>query len=389
MAVRDEVAVIGVGCTRFGERFEDSWADLAASAVFEALGDAEMTSEEVDAAWLGSFKPWLAGERNAGTPLADALSLMYMPITLVSNICATGLDAFRNACFAVRAGAYDTVLAVGVEKMRDVESRSLSRANRDEGHPFYGKGRTAPGFFAMCANRYLETYGVDREMLAKVAVKNHKNGMTNPRAHLRREVTIEQVMGAPLVAHPLGVLDCTPTSDGAAAALVTTRERAESMGKDYVLVKGMGLAVGSERNVFDADFDYLGFQPTREAASQAYAEAGIREPRTEISMAEVHDCFTITEILNYEDLGFCGRGEGWKLVDKGTTNIDGDLPVNMDGGLKAFGHPIGASGLRMIHEIVLQLRGKAGARQVSSPRYGLAHTLGGPGALAAVVILGN
>lgn len=387
--LREQVAIIGVGCTKFGERFTHSWADLAIEAAFEACTDAGVELNDVEAAWLGSFRPFIAGERNTGSPLAEALGFVYKPITLVSNICATGLDALRNASIAVASGMYDIVLAIGVEKMRDSGSRSLSLSNRTDAHPLIGKGRTAPSFFASCAHRYFHEYGIGRETLAKVAVKNHHNGAMNPKAHLQSEITVADVLKAPWVAEPLGVFDSTTNSDGAAAAIVTRADIAKSFRSDYIQVKGIGLSVGTERNIFDPEFDFLGFKPTQTAAQMAYKQAGITNPRKEINIAEVHDCFTITEIINYEDLGFAERGQGWKLIEEGVTTLEGQLPVNTDGGLKAFGHPLGASGLRMTYEVVKQLQEKAGNRQVKNARLGLAHTLGGPGALAAVAVLGR
>lgn len=387
--LKEQVAIVGVGCTKFGENFSQSWADLALEAAFEACTDATIELQEIEAAWVGSFRPGIAGERNTGSPLAEALGFVYKPITLVSNICATGLDTLRNACLGVASGMYDIVLAIGVEKMRDAGSRSLSLANRTDGHPLIGKGRTAPSFFASCAHRYFHEYGIGRETLAKVAVKNHHNGSLNPKAHLQREISIEDVLKAPWVAEPLGILDSTANSDGAAAAIVTRADLAKRFCPDYILVKGMGLSVGTERNIFDPEFNFLEFKPTQIAAQMAYEQAGIKSPRQEIDIAEVHDCFTITEIINYEDLGFAKHGQGWKLIEEGRTTLEGDLPVNTDGGLKAFGHPLGASGLRMVYEVVKQLQGKGGQRQVKNARLGLAHTLGGPGALAAVTVLGR
>ncbi len=384
---REQIAIIGMGCTKFGENFPQSWGDLALEAAFEACEDAKISLQDIEAAWVGSYRPWIAGETNTGSPLAEALGFVYKPITLVSNICATGLDTLRNACLGVASGMYDLVLAIGVEKMRDAGSRSLSLANRTDGHPVIGKGRTAPSFFASCAHRYFHEYGIGREVLAKVAVKNHHNGALNPKAHLQMEITIEDVLKAPWVAEPLGIYDSTTNSDGAAAAIITRADLAKSFRSDYILVKGMGLSVGTNRNIFDPEFNFLGFKPTQRAAQIAYQQAGIKSPRHEINIAEVHDCFTITEIINYEDLGFANQGEGWRLIEEGVTTLEGKLPVNTDGGLKAFGHPLGASGLRMVYEVVKQLQEKAEKRQVKNARLGLAHTLGGPGALAAVAVL--
>ena len=386
--LREQVAIIGVGCTKFGERFAHSWADLAIEAAFEACGDAGVELKDVEAAWLGSFRPWIAGERNTGTPLAEALGFVYKPITLVSNICATGLDTLRNATLAVASGMYDIVLAIGVEKMRDAGTRSLSLGNRAEGHPLIGKGRTAPSFFASCAHRYFHEYGIGRETLAKVAVKNHHNGAMNPKAHLQNKITVEDVLKAAWVAEPLSVLDSTTNSDGAAAAIITTADIAKSFRSDYILVKGIGFSVATERNIFDPGFDFLGFKPTQIAAQMAYQQAGIKNPRKEIDIAEVHDCFTITEIINYEDLGFANRGEGWKLIEDGVTTLEGELPVNTDGGLLGRGHPMGATGAGQIVEIVQQLRGEAGARQVPKARIGLAHAMGaGPNSAVTILAL--
>lgn len=386
--MKEPVAIIGVGCTKFGEHFTKSWADLAVDATFAACADAGVDlHKDVEAAWLGSFRPALAGERSIGSPLAEALGFLYKPITLVSNICATGIDALRNACFAVSSGMYDVALAVGVEKMRDAGSRSLMLSNRTDSHPLIGKGRTAPSFFASCAHRYFHEYGVGREILAKVAIKNHHHGTMSPLANMQREITLEDWRKSPWVAEPLTVLDSTASCDGAAAAIVTRVDLAKNFNADFVKVAGIGFAVGTERNIFEPGFDFLNFKVTQEAARMAYEQAGVKDPRHEIDMAECHDCFTITEILNYEDLGFAARGEGWKLVEEGVTSLGGALPVNTDGGLKAFGHPLGASGIRMVYEVTQQLQGKAGKRQVKNARRGLAHCLGGPAAMAGVMVL--
>lgn len=387
--LREEVAIIGSGCTSFGEHFTKSWADLALDATMEACEDAGIELKDIEAAWLGSFRPWLTGERNTGIPLADALGFLYKPVTLVSNICATGMDAVSNACYAVASGMYDLVLAIGVEKMRDAGSRSLALTNRTDGHPLIGKGRTAASFFATCAHRYFHEYGIGRETLAKVAVKSHHNGAMNQKAYLQREITIEDVLKSPWVSEPLSILDSTGSVDGAASAIITRADLAKKFRSDYILVKGMSLSVGTDRNIFDPQFNFLGFKPTQVAAQKAYHQAGIKNPRLEIDIAEVHDCFTITEIIDYEDLGFANQGEGWKLIEDGATTLEGELPVNTDGGLKAFGHPLGASGLRMIYEVIKQLQEKAGPRQVRNARLGLAHCLGGPGALASVIVLGR
>lgn len=380
--MKDEVAVIGVGCTKFGELFDQSYEDLICEAAFAAYADAGVDPKEINAAYLGTYLPGPNGGK-AAVSLGDALRLYDRPITRVENYCATGTDAFRSGCLAIKSGVYDIVLVLGAEKLRDRGGRGLPRL----GHPLLAKGNSAPGLFALAANRYMHTFGMGRDVLAKVAVKNHYNGARNEKAHLQMEVTEEKVLKAPMIASPFGLFDCCPTTDGAAAAILCRTDIARRFRSDYALVKGFGLAVTTGRPYFDPTFDYLGFRSTQSAARQAYEMAGIGP--TDISFAEVHDCFTWTEITNTEDLGFCEKGQGGDLVREGRTSLKGDIPINPSGGLKSFGHPIGASGVRMIYECVQQLRGACGERQVASPRLGLAHNVGGPGAVSCVIVLGN
>lgn len=380
--MRDQVAVIGVGCTKFGERYEKTYEDLICDAAFAAYDDAGIDPDQIGAAYLGTYIPGAGGGKSA-TSLGDALKLYGRPITRVENYCATGTDAFRNACMTVAAGMADVVLVVGAEKLKDKGARGLPRF----GHPLLARGNSAPGLFALAATRYMHTFGMGRETMARVAVKNHRNGAKNERAHLRSEITVEQVLKAPMIASPFGLFDCCPTTDGAAAAIVCRADLAKNFKRPPIYVKGAGLAVETGRPYFDPTFDYLGFRSTQKAAGIAYEMAKI-QPK-DVSFAEVHDCFTWTEIANIEDLGFCKKGEGFKVVDEGRTAIDGDIPINTSGGLKSFGHPIGASGVRMIFEVVTQLRGDGGARQVKNPTIGVAHNVGGPGAVACVVVLGN
>ncbi len=382
MSVKDQVAVVGVGCTKFGDRFDRGYEELICDAAYDAYADAGIDPMEIDAAYLGTYLPGPGGGK-AAVSLADALRLYDKPITRVENYCATGTDAFRNGCLAIAAGVADVVLVLGAEKLKDRGGRGIPRL----GHPLLARGNTAPGLFALAANRYMHTFGLGRETLAKVAVKNHHNGAQNPKAHLQMEVTAEQVLKAPMIAWPFGLFDCCPTTDGAAAAILCRADRARRFKKTPVAVKGFGLAVATGRPYFDPTFDYLGFRSTQAAARQAYAMAGIAP--SDVDFAEVHDCFTWTEISNTEDLGFCAKGEGGKLVEEGRTAIGGDIPINPSGGLKSFGHPIGASGVRMIYECVTQLSDEAGARQVKDAELGLAHNVGGPGAVSCVVVLGR
>ncbi len=382
--IRDRVAIIGMGCTKFGERWEASAADLMVEAAYEAYEDAGTDSKDIQAAWLGTVQTFRTGQ-----PLAQALKLDYVPITRVENACATATDAFRNASYAVAAGIYDIVLALGVEKLKDsgFSGLALSDGVGSEVTP----PSPPPSQFAMAATRYFHHYGMSYEegkrTLAQIASKNHHNGTLNPKAHFQREVSVEQIMNAPMIAWPLGLYDCCGVSDGAAAAIITTPEIAKSFKRDYVLVKGLGLAVGSFGILRD-DWDFVHFPENVRAAHAAYEEAGITNAREQIDLASVHDCFTITELIIAEDLGFSPRGRAREDVEAGSFALEGDLPINTDGGLKCFGHPVGASGIRMIYEIYKQIQGKAGDRQLKKADLGLTHNLGGrPGSFTASVAI--
>jgi len=379
MNIRDKVAVIGAGCSKFGEHYDMSAEDTIVTAAFEAYADAKIDPGQIQAAWVGTLS-----SANAGNALADPLKLFNIPITRVENYCASGMDAFRNACMAVAAGMYDVVLALGFEKLRDSGQRGLGTFGN---HPVVGYGTTAPSLFAMAANRYFSTYGIDKRALAKVAMKNHHNGTMSPKAHFQMEVTEEQVLNAPMICSPLGLFDCCPTTDGAAAAIICRADLAKSFRPDPLYVKGVGLAVTSGEPYLKPGFAYTGFPATAQAAQSAYEQAGVTAK--DIDLVECHDCFTITEILNIEDLGLAKRGEGWRYVEEGRAAIGGEIPVNPSGGLKSFGHPIGATGIRMIYEVSQHLWNKAGARQVKNAEVGLAHNLGGPGSVGCVTILGN
>lgn len=383
--IKDRVAVIGVGCSKFGEQFEKDQEDLLVEAAYEAYEDAGIEPKDIEAIWVGIFYAFTG---LSGCAAADPLKIFGKPVTRVENMCASGMDAFRNACFAVASGCYDIALACGVEKILDQGARGLPPISL--GNPVISRP-SAPGLFAFAATRYFHKFGIGRETLAKVAVKNHHNGTKHPKAHFRREVTEEQVLKAPMISWPLGRYDCAAISDGSAAVIITRPEIAKKLKHkdDYVLVKANALAVHTVMPFFKPGFDYIGFPATQDAAKAAYAEAGIKNPRKEISFAEVHDCFTITELLNYEDLGFCKKGEGGKFIGEGVSAIDGELPVNPSGGLKCFGHPIGATGCRMIYELTKQLQGRADGYQVKDPELGLAHNLGGPGSVCSVTILGH
>jgi acetyl-CoA C-acetyltransferase len=375
--LKNKVAVIGVGCTSFGELYDRSAEDIIYEAASEALADARVEPKQIEAAWVGTVMSQLGGDA-----LGDALELHNIPITRVQNYCASGMDAFRGACLAVAAGACDVALAAGFEKMRD---GGLNRPARV--HPVIDYGERAPHIFALAANRYFKRHGASKGTLAKVAVKNHHHGTLSPKAHLRMEVTEETVLKAPLIYSPLGLFDCCPTTDGAAAVVVCRTDLAKQFRDDPIFVLAVELAVVSGQPYYKPSFDYLSFAATRAAATRAYRTAGVTA--RDLDFAEVHDCFTITEIINYEDLGFCAPGEGGRFVEDGRSRLGGELPVNPSGGLKSFGHPIGATGVRMIYELTHQLRHTAGDRQVKDAELGLAHNLGGPAAVSCVSILGN
>ena len=392
MSLKDKVAIIGIGQTKFGENFEMGYNDMIIEACWKAFEDAHIGPEAVQAAWLGTYLPFSWGyEGVSGVSVAEPLNMYPIPVTRVSNYCCTGMEAVRNAAIAIASGEYDVVLAVGCEKMRDVPGLgSLVAQHVERGHPLYCKGRTAPGMFALLASRYFHEYGIGRKTLAKVAVKNHKHGSLNPLAHFRREITEEMAMNAPPVAEPLHLFDCCPTTDGCAAAVLTRADLAKKFTDSYALIKGVGFAVagGYYSAQFDQTFSFTGFRSTQEASKVCYEMAGIREPIEEVDVVELHDCFTITEIINYEDLGLAAKGQGWKLIEEGETYNGGKIPVNTDGGLKTCGHPVGASGVRMINHVVAQCRGIAGDMQVKNAKLGVAHTLGGPGAIACVFAIG-
>ncbi len=378
--------------TAFGVHHDRGYLDLLAEAATGAVADANLELGQIESAWLGTAEPGLTGlVGDSGSAVAEAIGFAPRPVTRVANFCCTGLEAVRAGALDVAAGEHGLVLAVGAEKMRDVPSRgSLVARTANLTHPTLAKGRTAPGQFALLANRYMAEYGVSRETIARVSVKNHEHALRNPRAHFRKAVTVEEVLAAPVVAEPFGVLDCTPTTDGAAALVLAPVEWARANAERFVVIRGFGLAVtsGYYSTFFDEDWDFLGFRSTREAARIAYAQAGIEEPRRELDLVECHDCFTVTELVNYEDLGLCGRGEGGKLLESGATAAGGDIPVNLSGGLQACGHPVGATGVRMLCEVTDHLLGRAGERQVEGARLGAAHTLGGPGVVSAVAVLG-
>ena len=381
--IRDKVVVLGMGCTRFGERWDMDGESLLVEAFLECIEDAGIEKNEIQAAWLGTFYPEISVGPSA-MPLSMALRLPNIPVTRVENFCASGTEAFRGAVYAVASGAYDICLAAGVEKLKDTGYGGLPEFGANSGPRgfFTGPNMSAPGCFALLASAYAAKYNVpDQDVkrgMAHVSAKSHANGVKNPKAHLRKAVTEEQVMAAPIIAHPLGLFDCCGVSDGSACAIVTTPEIARGLGKkDLVSVKALQLALSNGYEMAYNEWDVDHILTTTKASKQAYQEAGIKDPREEISMMEVHDCFSITELVTMEDLHISPRGGAIKDIMDGFYDSDGKIPCQIDGGLKCFGHPIGASGLRMLYEMYLQLLGRAGDRQLNDPRFGLTHNLGG------------
>ncbi len=387
--IRDRVAIVGMGCTPFGERWDKGVNDLLTDATKDTIASAGVALADIDAFWLGTF-----GSGVSGITLSKPLKLDYKPVSRLENFCATGSEAFRNACYAVASGAYDLAMAIGVEKLKDTGFSGLT------GTRPVGDGTdaalSAPASFSFLAPAYAHKYGVGeaemKDVLTRIAWKNHRNGAVNPRAQFRKEVSKETIAASPLIAGQLGVFDCSGVSDGSAAAIICRAEDAHRYTDHPLYVKALSFVAGPGAGPIDPSYDYTTFEEVVRSAEDAYRQAGITDPRAELAMAEVHDCFTPTELVLMEDLGFAERGTAWKEVLAGTYDRDGELPVNPDGGLKSFGHPIGASGLRMLFECWLQLRGEAPPeRQIASVteagrKLGLTHNLGGmPGECVSFV----
>ena len=382
-----EVGIIGIGITKFGELWENSFRDLVAEAGIKAIQEAGIEGADIDAMYIGCMSTSFIKQEHVA-PLAievGGLADLHIPTTRIEAACASGGVALRHAFMAVASGMHDFVLVGGAEKMTDVvevESTDILASTADrEWEAFVGA--TFPSLYAMMARYHMHKHGINREQLAMVAVKNHLNGCLNPIAQYRREISIDNVLSSPFVAEPLRVLDCSPLSDGAAALILCPLDKAREYGKDEIAMVASSQSSDTlalhERKSFDS------LESTKRASEIAYEKAGI-QPR-DVDVAEVHDCFTIAEIMAIEDLGFVKKGEGGKAIEEGLTKIDGEMPVNTSGGLKARGHPIGATGIAQAYEIVLQLRGKAEKRQVPNAKIGLCHNVGGSGGTAVVHLM--
>jgi acetyl-CoA C-acetyltransferase len=389
-SIKDKVAIIGMGCTKFGELWEKGPYDLIVDSCYEAFEDAGVEPKDIQAAWFASLVSGFTGSR-----LSNALKLEYKPITRVENFCSGGIHALANACYAVASGVCDIALACGVEKLKDRAS-GFAMVNPEPVDSSKVIPETPPAnMFAHIAIRYFHDHGWEieegRTILAQISVKSHNNGILCPKAHLQQKITVEDVLKAPMIVYPLGLYDCCGLSDGSAAAIVMRADMAKNFRDDYILVKGFGFCSGAGQAILQDDYDFLHVQENIEAAKMAYLQAGIKNPRDEIDVAQVHDCFSIHELILYEELGFSPQGKAREDIEAGTFALGGELPVNTDGGLKCFGHPLSASGLRMTYEIYKQLQEKAGPRQVKNAKVGLTHNAGGMiGSLnAAVGILGR
>lgn len=393
--IRDRVAIVGMGCTKFGERWDRGPDDLMVEAFEEAIADAGIERDQIEAAWMGNALDDI-NVGNSSLPLAHALRLQTIPVTRVENMCATGTEALRAATYAVASGAVDIALALGVEKLKDTGYGGLPIKTKGLANDLWMPYGSSPGTFAQLAGAYAARHGIDagdlKRAMAHVSWKSHENGVLNPKAHLRKAISMDTILNAPMVADPLGLFDCCGVSDGAACAIVTTPDIARGLGKkDLVTVKAVQLASSNGWETQFSEWDGSYVRNTQQAAKRAYAEAGITDPRAELDLTEVHDCFSVTELVTMEDLGLSAPGRAPFDILDGAFDRGGDLPCQIDGGLKCFGHPVGASGLRMAYEIYSQLLGRAGDRQRDNVDLGLTHNLGGApfNSVVAVSILGR
>lgn len=392
--IKDKVAILGMGCSRFGERWDAGTPELLSEAFEEALADAGIERKQIEAAWFGSCMD-AVNVGNSAIPASTALRLDGIPVSRMENMCATGTEALRGAVYAVASGAVDIALAIGAEKLKDTGYGGLPPPFKGTFNDLWLPLGSAPAGFAQLAAGYRAKYGTSKEDLkraiAHVSWKSHQNGVHSPKAHFRKAVDMDTILNAPMIADPLGLFDCSGVSDGSAAAIVTTPDIARALGKqDVVTIKAIQLSISSGVESTTTGWDGSYVRTTREAAKRAYAEAGITKPREQLSLTEVHDCFSITELVTMEDLFISEEGRAVKDTLDGFFDRDGGLPCQIDGGLKCFGHPIGASGLRMAYEVYNQLLGRAGDRQLPNPSLGLTHNLGGVPYLgiAAISILG-
>jgi acetyl-CoA C-acetyltransferase len=398
-SIKDKVAIIGMGCTQFGERWDADVEDLIKEATTEALEDAGVDIKDIQAGWVGT------GRGSQQVPMgpcsaiiaSSALQTQYIPFTRVENLCCAGQEALRAAAFGIASKCYDCVLAIGVEKLKDTGYGGLGEMYPGKWEPLYGALSTPPGRYAMAATAYFAKFGLSpqegKTILAEISVKSHYYGARNPKSHLKREITVEEAVNAPMICWPLGLYDCCGVTDGASAAILVPAEDAKKYRDDYVTIKGFAIATGAGWGKENEDYDFTYWAETREAAKVVYAEAGIKDPRKELQLVELHDCFSIAELIATESMFLCEHGKfREEFTEKRAYYHDGEMPVDVSGGLKSFGHPIGASGAREVYEIYKQIQGKVEepSRQIKNIEIGLAHNQGGhPGRfVTGIAIIG-
>jgi acetyl-CoA C-acetyltransferase len=373
----EKIGVVGIGHAKFGKRTDATIRELAHEAVKPALEDAGITTADIDAAVIGVAGDEFAAQGSSGALIHDYIGMGNKPMFRVEAACATGSAGIRAAWSLLKAGLAEIVLVVGAETMTHVGTPRATELMAKAGdtrweYPF---GITFPGFYALMATAHMHEYGTTREQLSMVSVKNHKYGALNPYAHLQKEVSLEEAVKSLTICHPLNLYDCCLISDGAAAAILANEEKAKRLSDTPVWITGLGSA--SDTMMISERQTLTSLTATRLAAEKAYKMAGVTPD--DIDVAVVHDCFSIAEIMAYEDLGFCKKGEGGRFIEEGQSYIGGKTPVNIDGGLKAKGHPLGATGVSMTVEITRQLRGEADKRQVNGAEIGLSHNIGETG----------
>lgn len=381
-----KVAIIGCGMSKFGEHWDSSFRDLVVEAGLKAIQDAKVSGERIDAGYVGTMASGsFIGQEHIGALIADYMGICPVPITRVEGACASGSLALRQGFMAVASGMHDIVVVGGVEKMTDVGGSLvgdvLGGAGDQEWELFLGA--TFPGIYALMARRHMQEYGTTEEMMASVAVKNHKHGAKNKYAQFQKEITIDTVLKSKMVADPLKMFDCSPVTDGAAAVVLAPLELASSFSEKPIEI--LTSAQASDTIALHSRESLTGLNATKVAVQKAYKRTSL-SPK-DIDLVEVHDCFTIAEIMATEDLGFFEKGEGGKAALEGRTGVGGEVVVNTSGGLKACGHPVGATGIKQAVEVTWQLRNEAGERQVKDAQIGMTHNVGGSGATAVVHLM--
>ena len=382
-----KVAIVGAAYTRFGEQWERSLRDLSKEAGLLALVDSGLDGRDIQAMYVGNMSAGrFIGQEHLGAMAAEHAGLSPIPATRCEAACASGALAFKTACMAIQSGRHDVVMAAGAEKMTDLKGTDAIATLMGAGDQEWESsiGLTFTGLYALMARRHMAQYGTTREQMAMVSVNNHRNGLLNERAQFRQEITVEQVLKSPMISDPLTLLDCSPITDGAAAIILASEEVARKLDNPVWVLSTRqatdSLALHNRASLTE-------IMATKVAAQQAYRESGLGPGS--IDVAEVHDCFSINEIIAMEDLGFCPKGQGGRFVEDGKIAREGEIPVNTTGGLKSVGHPVGATGIRQLADLVMQLRGKGGPMQVRGARTGLALNIGGSGATSVVSILAN